>query len=152
MVIKNKEFTKEMIDRGFKIGCHGWDHANMVNLSDSEARKQIEDFISVFKEIDPEYELKYIRFPYGSRDQRLRDIAASYGLQSVMWSDESGGKTEETLNYILDDLSYGSIVLSHSTRPYDISMVRDIIVEIRRQGYDIVSLDEGLSEEDKYPE
>ena len=151
-LIKNKEFTKEMIDRGFEIGCHGWDHANMVNLSDSEARKQIEDFISVFKEIDPEYELKYIRFPYGSRDQRLRDIAASYGLQSVMWSDESGGKTEETLNYILDDLSYGSIVLSHSTRPYDISMVRDIIVEIRRQGYDIVSLDEGLSEEDKYPE
>ena len=124
----------------------------MMDLSDSEVRKQIEDFISVFKEINPEYELKYIRFPYGSRDQRLRDIAAQYGLQSIMWSDESGGKTEETLNYILDDLSYGSIVLSHSTRFYDISMVKKILAEITERGYKIVKLSEGIAEKDRYPE
>lgn len=141
---KNKDFAKEIIDRGFEIGCHGWDHADMSKLSSMEVEKQIADFINTMSEVDPNYKIKYIRFPYGARTDNTKEIAAEYGLQSVMWSDESGGTTDQTLNYIMRYLERGTIVLSHSTREFDVSMVREILKSILDAGYKPVTISEGM--------
>jgi len=151
-VLNNKELVKDMIDKGFELGCHSWDHPVMTELSKEDARKQIEDFLDVVAEIDQNYKIKYIRFPFGARNKKLKEISAEYGLQSVMWSDESGGNTDKTLDYILDNLRWGSIVLSHSTRRYDISMVEKIIKSLQAQGYQIVTISEGIAEKDVYEE
>jgi peptidoglycan/xylan/chitin deacetylase (PgdA/CDA1 family) len=148
-VERNRELTKEMIDRGFEIGCHGWDHSEMSSLSKEEATKQIEDFVNLIKEIDKGYEVKLIRFPYGSRTQVLREIAAEYGLQSIMWSNESGGMDEGTYDNVMSDLQGGDIVLSHSTRWYDVYEVERILLSILEQGYKVVTVTEGMEEEGK---
>jgi peptidoglycan/xylan/chitin deacetylase (PgdA/CDA1 family) len=145
-VERNRELTKEMIDRGFEIGCHGWDHSEMPSLSKEEATKQIEDFVNLIKEIDKGYEVKLIRFPYGSRTQVLREIAAEYGLQSIMWSNESGGMDEGTYDNVMGDLQGGDIVLSHSTRWYDVYEVERILLSILEQGYKVVTVTEGMGE------
>lgn len=144
---KNKDFAKEIIDRGFEIGCHGWDHADMSKLSPIEVEKQISDFINTMSEVDPNYKIKYIRFPYGARTDNTKEIAAEYGLQSVMWGDESGGTTDQTLNYIMRYLGRGTIVLSHSTREFDVSMVREILKSIHDTGYKPVTISEGMDPE-----
>jgi peptidoglycan/xylan/chitin deacetylase (PgdA/CDA1 family) len=148
-VERNRELTKEMIDRGFEIGCHGWDHSEMPSLSKEEATKQMEDFVNLIKEIDEEYEVKLIRFPYGSRTQVLREIAAEYGLQSIMWSNESGGIDEGTYDNVMGDLEAGDIVLSHSTRWYDVYEVERILLSILEQGYKVVTVTEGMGGERK---
>jgi peptidoglycan/xylan/chitin deacetylase (PgdA/CDA1 family) len=141
-VERNKELTKEMIDRGFEIGCHGWDHAEMPSLSKGEATKQIEDFVDLMREIDAGYEVKLIRFPFGSRTQVLREIAAEYGLQSVMWSNESGGMDEGTYDNVMRGLEAGDIVLSHSTRWYDVYEAERILQGLLEQGYEVVTVGE----------
>ncbi len=42
---RNLDLVKEMIDRGFIIGYHGWDHSEMTALSEEAVRKQIVDFL-----------------------------------------------------------------------------------------------------------
>jgi peptidoglycan/xylan/chitin deacetylase (PgdA/CDA1 family) len=149
---KHQDFAKEMIDRGFELACHSWNHSDMTTLSEQEARDQIEKFINLMKDVDPSYTIKFIRFPYGQRNDQLRLIAAEYGLQSVMWSDESGGTTNKALTYILDELKPGSIVLSHSSRKFDINMVKEIITSLRNLGYKLVTVSEGISPNDLYIE
>ena len=143
----HKELTKEMIERGFEIGCHGWDHSEMSSLSREEATKQIEDFLDLMKEVDKGYEVKLIRFPYGSRNQVLREIAAEYGLRSIMWSNESGGKDEGTYDNVMRGLQAGDIVLSHSIRWYDVYEAERILLGLLEQGYKVVTVTEGMGEE-----
>lgn len=146
----NLELTQEMIQRGFEIGCHGWDHTEMTHLSDSKVRRQIEEFLQLMDEIAPEYEVRFIRFPYGSRNDRVKQIAAEYGLQSVMWTHSSGGFDENTIENIMSKLEWGSLILSHSTRWYDVYHSEDIILSFLEQGYQIMNVSEGISEADKY--
>lgn len=144
-ISRNRELTKEMIERGFEIGSSGWNNAEMTSLDEDEIRKQIEDFILLMGEIDEAYNLKFIRFPYGSRNDKLRLIAAQYGLQSVMWSHGSGGVDESTYDNIMRHLQWGSVVLSHSTRYYDVYQAEKIILSLLEQGYDIATVSEGIA-------
>ena len=143
-VESNRELVKEMIDRGFEIGCHGWDHAVMPALSREEANTQIKSFIDVMREVSSDYQVNFIRFPYGSRTQPLREIAAEYGLQSIMWSKLSGGEDTGTYDNVMRGLQAGDIVLSHSTRWYDVYDAERIIIGLLEQGYNVVTVGEGM--------
>jgi len=149
-VDRNHDLAREMIDRGFEIGCHGWDHTAMTKLSHAAVRKQIEDFLALMQEIAPDYEIKFIRFPYGSRNQCVREIAAEYGLQSVMWTHGSGGFDESTIDNIMRELDWGSLILSHSTRWYDVYSTEEILASLLDQGYQVVTLSEGMADSDRY--
>ena len=151
-VENNRELTKSIIDRGFEIGCHGWYHSDMTSLSSTEIHKRLADFLSIMKEISPQYKITLIRFPYGCRNDRTRRIAAEFGLQSVVWNTESGGIDETTLTNVLDNMGPGSLVLSHSTRPYDVLFTEELLTSILAQGYDIVTVTEGMAKEDCFQE
>lgn len=141
---RNSDLVREMIDRGFTIGFHGWDHCVMTALTEEQVREQITRFFDLMKQIDEDYEVSFIRFPYGERNQFVRDIAAEYGLQSVMWSCGSGGFDKKTIDNILRCLENGAIVLSHSTRWYDVFGTEDILQVFVDLGYEAVSISEGL--------
>lgn len=147
---KNPDVAREIVARGHLLECHGWDHSEMTALSDAEVRKQIADFLAVSEEILPGYEVKYIRFPFGSRNDRVRKLAAEAGLQSVMWSGESGGVVPDTYSHVVDRVYPGQIVLSHSTRPYDITLVEKIMKTLAEQGYKFETVDEGKAVEGEH--
>ncbi len=100
------------------------------------------------KQIDENYDVRFIRFPYGSRNQCVREIAAEFGLQSVMWSCGSGGHDINTINNILRCLKNGAIVLSHSKRWYDVYQTEIILQAFVDLGYEAVSINDGIIEFD----
>lgn len=147
---EHSKFAKEMIERGFEIGCHGWDHTDMSELSNEEVENQIKKFIDTMANVDPDYKVKFIRFPFGARNDMAKQIAAEYGLQSVMWGEESGGTSDQTFNNVMKSLRNGTIVLSHSTRPYDLSMAAQELKAIKDRGYNVVTVSMGMKVEDMY--
>lgn len=149
-VEEHPELVTEMISRGFEVGCHGWDHSVMTQISSRKAEKQISDFLKTMELAVPGYQVKYIRFPFGARNDYVRAIAAEYGMQSVVWSGESGGTTERTFEYATRSMQPGEIVLSHSTRRYDIAETEKIIQYFQSQGYDLVTISEGMDPSDDY--
>ena len=149
-VERNPDLVKSMINRGFEIGCHGWDHQEMRHLGVENARVQMEKFLEIMKEIAADYEVRFIRFPYGSRDLYLREVAAELGLQSVMWNVCSNGTIENTYKTVLDKAKPGTIVLSHSTRWYDIHQAELILEGLKELGYSASTVGEGMSDRDRF--
>lgn len=149
---QHPQLVKEIIGRGYEIGCHGWDHVDMTDLTSVQAKQQIVDFINIVAEIDPTYRVKLIRFPYGARNGALKKIAATYGLQSVMWESESGGNDEQVLANIMNNIRGGTIVLSHSNRTYDLSMASQVLEALRKQGFVPVTISEGMATENIFKE
>ncbi len=144
---KNPDMAKEIVARGHLLECHGWDHADMSVMTEEQIRKQITDFLTLAKQIMPDYEVKFIRFPYGARNDLARKIAGEYGLQSVMWSVESGGKDQTTYYNVIDKAYYGSVVLSHTNRQPDLDALAKIYAELSSEGYSFETVDTGRSPE-----
>jgi peptidoglycan-N-acetylmuramic acid deacetylase len=144
------DLVRRMVDSGFDVGAHGWNHEALTAMSGAAASKQLGDFVAAMEVAAPGYRVKYMRFPYGARADYLRLIAAQYGMQSVMWSNESGGNTERTFEYATRNLKPGEIVLSHSIRYYDVLYAERIIQYFQSQGYDLVTIDEGIKPSDVF--
>ncbi len=92
---------------------HGWDYAEIMALAREESREQIEDFLQAMKDVDSDYGVNLIRFPFGSRNQTVREIAAEFGLQSVMWSHESGGMDDRTFDFSISIFCNSLTSLNH---------------------------------------
>ena len=141
---ENPDLAKEIVARGHLLECHGWDHTDMSTMTEGGVRKQIADFLATAKEILPDYEVKYIRFPFGARNAMDRKIAAEFGLQSVMWGVESGGKdADASYNNVVDRAYWGSVVLSHTTREPDVDAVTKIFKELADEGYKFETVETG---------
>lgn len=147
-----KEILPELVAQGHELACHGWTHETLTSMSDQGIHSQFQSFLQKTAEILPEYRVRYFRAPYGERNQRVRDIAAQWGLQHVLWSLESGGQDTTTYHNVVDRLQPGEIILSHETRFFDVNDADVIVRELIRKGYNLENLSTGISPTDRWEE
>ncbi|MEM0473460.1 MAG: polysaccharide deacetylase family protein [Candidatus Aenigmatarchaeota archaeon] len=147
-----KVIIPEIIEEGHEIGFHGWDkdHPIYSKLPKSRIKEDLEKCFELMHSICPEYFVRFIRWPYGETG-KLVDYAASFGLQVVNWNVESGGLDEKTKYRVVENSKNGSIVLSHLTRPYDVSQAEEIISSLHEKGYKLVNISTILRSEDIIP-
>lgn len=144
--------VRAIVDEGHLLGCHGYTHLDLQVLNDDQVNRQFERMFEATHEVVPGYRLRFIRFPYGNgaKDQRLLNIAASWGLQHVYWTTGSGGLHRNTHDTVLRNASNGTIVLSHMFRMYDIEQAEGIIVSLMDKGFSIETVETGRKPEDIY--
>lgn len=147
-----KEEIKRIVDEGHVFGSHSLVHDPHTLYDETKIRNHFNKWLSMAAEIVPNYRVRYLRFPYGDRSERELKIAAEFGFQSVMWSVESGGTTEETFSYVVDRVKPGSIVLSHMHRYYDVFYADSILSRLTKDGYSLESMETGLSPQDRIPD
>lgn len=145
-----KDILPDLIAEGHELGCHGWSHDTLTSMSDQGLQEQFERFLHKTAEIVPDYRVRFFRAPYGERNQRVRDIAARYGLQHVLWSLESGGQDTTTYHNVVDRLQPGEIILSHETRYFDVNDADVIVRELIRKGYSLETITTGMSLADRW--
>lgn len=145
-----EETIKSIVGEGHALGCHGLIHEPLTSYKNQQLRNDLEQWLDIIVKILPNYNVQWIRFPFGNRDDRVRKIAAEYGFQSVMWSLESGGQDDKTLSRVINGAANGAIVLSHVHRFYDIRFSQEILKDLTNRGYRIESVDTGLSSDDYY--
>jgi peptidoglycan/xylan/chitin deacetylase (PgdA/CDA1 family) len=104
------------------------------------------------QEIVPDYPVRYFRFPYGDRNDRVRSVVAEFGLQSVHWNIESGGLDKGTFDNVVRKATKGSIVLGHMSRYYDVEYAERILERLMGEGYLIESVETGREARDKFPQ
>ena len=75
------------------------------------------------------------------------------------WTVESGGMDEKTKDNVSRNFGLyqnqmkaigGAIVLSHTHRPYDVSQASEIIKKWKDMGYDLVTVDQGKLDKDRW--
>ena len=153
------DLLPRIINEEHILGCHSWDHSELTQLSDKKLQLQFSKWFNKLHTILPDYVPAYFRAPYGSINQKVLQAAASYGLQHVGWTVESGGMDEKTKDNVSRNFGLyqnqmkaigGAIVLSHTHRPYDVSQASEIIKKWKDMGYDLVTVDQGKLDKDRW--
>ena len=155
------DLLKRMVDEGHTLGCHSFTHPEMTALKDSGVKGEFDKWFTDLRKYLPDYEVKYWRAPYGSKNNRVLRIAAEYGMQHVGWTGESGGQTDKSIDYVFRSQNIyenyykgvgGMIMLSHTHRYYDAWQAEAIVKKFQEQGFNLVNIDEGIDPADRYVE
>ena len=93
--------------------------------------------------------MKYLRPPKGEFSERSLKITDSLGFRTVMWSfayvdwnEDSQPSNDEAMNKIISNLHNGEIMLLHATSKTNAEIMTEMIQEIKKQGYEIKSINE----------
>ena len=92
---------------------------------------------------------KFFRPPEGTFDKEMLEFAQKMSYKTVFWSfayadwDNNSQMAENVaLKKILDNLHNGEIMLLHPTSETNAKIMRDLIRELKSQGYRFATLEE----------
>lgn len=145
-VEQNPELVKQIVADGHVIGNHTYSHPDLRKLTDDEIREQLRRVEDMVHDATGVSTKPYFRPPFGGRDQRVLDVAASEGYQCVYWTVDSwdafkkGIQPSEIEGRVLDRASGGSVVLMHCGSWPTVKALQDIITDLRAKGYELVTV------------
>jgi peptidoglycan/xylan/chitin deacetylase (PgdA/CDA1 family) len=146
------EQIQRIVEEGHVFGSHGLIHEPHTAMCSDELRRHLQEWLGLAEQILPGYRVKFFRFPYGDRNERVRRVVAEFGLQSVHWNVESGGLEEDTFERVVTKVSGGSIVLGHMNRYYDVYQAEKITGWLQEEGYALESVETGRASRDCAPQ
>jgi len=141
----NEELIKRMVRDGHIIGNHSFSHHPFFDFFSSG--KMLTDMIEMnqlVKDITG-HSPRFFRPPYGVTNPNLKKAVMMGGFISIGWSIRSYDtiikNQHRLLNKILSALKPGAILLLHDSSETTVAVLPELIMAIRRQGYQIVRLD-----------
>jgi len=72
---------KEMVEAGFYVGSHSYDHPDLRKLSDAELKRQILESRQILED-HLGIEIDAFCYPFGAYDQRTIDLLAAHGYRT----------------------------------------------------------------------
>ncbi len=147
-IAKYPEYIKESYQNGNEIGIHGYTHKLFTRLNNEKILNEIEmTNAELLKLIDKPPTL--IRVPYGSLNNRVRDLLEESNLQSVLWTVDSKDwrflNVDKDYNYVIKKVKGNEIVLMHDTYKPTVLAAFKIIDELKNQGYKFVTISEYIN-------
>ena len=146
----NEELVKEMNEKGHDIGNHSNTHANMKELTESDLVDELEVTSNKIESITGKKPNIY-RPPFGAVDKESLNICETLGYKVVKWDIDSLDWKEIGPNHVIDkvlkDIEPGSIVLFHGNVNNSKQYLETIIKELRKDGYEIVTVSELIYDE-----
>ena len=151
MVEAHPDLVKRIVADGHEIFNHTYDHPDLTTLTDSEITQELIKFENVLQATAGISPRPYFRAPYGSRDARVRSVAAKDGYRSVYWTvdaldwkEPQGETAAQVKERILSNVAPGTIYLMHVGDSITGSILDDVFAAIESKGYKIVSLTQGI--------
>ena len=133
---------KQEFAAGNTIGNHTWDHKDLKKITDTQAKKEIDDNTSI---ILKETGVKpiFFRSPFGKLSTFAKSYAEKEGMTPFNWSDaaldwEKNTKDKKVfIHNVIKDIGPGSIILMHE-HPWSRDALPDLIKEIKAKGYTFI--------------
>lgn len=152
-VDKYPEMTRRIVQEGHELGNHSATHPNMSKLSKDKIIEELDKTKSKIKELTGQ-ETVLFRPPFGDYNNTLISTCNELGyyviqwdVDSLDWKDLSAGAI---YNRVVKQVKPGSIVLFHNNGKHTAEALEPIIVELKRQGYEIVPISQLLIKGDYY--
>lgn len=155
---KYPEKVRQIIASGGDLGNHSYSHPYFTQITNEEMAKEIEKTEDLLSEFNAEFK-PFFRFPYGGRNIQSREvinnknyISIRWTIDSLGWKGTSGGITKEFIeNKVISKTVPGCIIMMHlGSNPddkthLDSEALPEIISELKKQGYEFVTLAELLT-------
>lgn len=128
-----------------EIGNHSDSHAHVNKLSYDENVQDMEKCNARIEEITGN-KVKFYRGPYGEYNNTVIKAAESLGMNVIQWDvdtlDYEGKTPDEMCERIKKKIRNGSIILMHNDTKHTAEGLQQIIDTIKKEGYEIVPLNE----------
>jgi peptidoglycan-N-acetylglucosamine deacetylase len=142
--------ARRVLDDGFEIGNHTWDHVELKGMTAAKVRDQVkltEDTIERITGARPQF----VRPHGGVSDETARKVIRGMGLVLSNWdaagydSFAAAGTPQQIEEYAVKQTKAGSIILLHETNPATVQALPLILQRLQQDGYRAVTLGELLT-------
>lgn len=144
---KYSDTLKFQFDTGNEIGIHSYEHKLFTKLKKQEIIEQIDKTNKIITNITGTTP-KYMRVPYGSRNENVDEILKEKNLTDILWTVDSKDwkfqNVSKTYNYILKNFKGNDIILMHDTFETSIKTAIKIVDKLLEKGYTFVTIDKFL--------
>lgn len=128
---------------GCSIGNHSYNHPNLKKGGAEVAQQQFDQTDALIAQYNNGVGASVIRFPFG---EYTKEIAANTGRSCWFWDvDTLDWKTknvDSNISAVLDNIQGGQIILMHDIHEASVVACQTIIPELKKQGYELVTVQE----------
>ncbi|MBE6593184.1 MAG: delta-lactam-biosynthetic de-N-acetylase [Ruminococcaceae bacterium] len=150
LIKNNGPLVKRMVEEGHLVCNHTSKHLDVTKCKNIDAfKKELELLETDFKELTGVEMPKYFRPPEGKFSELSMRFASELGYKTVFWSfayadwdNSSQMSAAAAKQKILSNIHNGEIMLLHPTSKTNADILRDVISELRAQGFRFGTLDE----------
>ncbi|MBD7938956.1 MULTISPECIES: polysaccharide deacetylase family protein [Cytobacillus] len=144
---KFPEETKAIIEAGHQVGNHTFSHARMIFKSPTFIEEEIDKTDELIREAGYKGEIDF-RPPNGKKLVFLPYFLKQQEKETITWNIEPDTfftTPEEKIDYVLEEIQPGSIILLHPM--YDqsgdeLQVIEEILRALTKEGYRFVTVDE----------
>ena len=139
----NEELVREMVRQGHQIGVHTWDHVMLdEKVTPAEFQSQMLKTRQSLLEILGEGDY-WLRPPYGIMTPELQKLEEGpliiWSVDPEDWRDRD---QERIVNYVLDRVKDGDIILMHDMFGPSVDAALTIVDELQNRGYCFVTVEQ----------
>lgn len=135
----NTDIVKKVYNSNSEIGTHTYSHKRLTSLSNDEIYNEINSSEIIFNDITGDH-LKYLRPPYGSYNDHIKDLGYNIILWNIDPKDWLTRDSKKIYNSVLNNACDGCIVLMHDIYPETIEAVKMLIPTLNEMNYEVVSI------------
>lgn len=145
---EHPQLVQKIARSGHEIGNHGYSHPHVNDLSREENLEEIEKTARIIRKIT-EQKTRYFAPPYGEFNDTVLDAVSRTKHQVILWTvdtvDWQKPPPATIVSRVLTGVHNGSIILMHPTEQ-TIQALPEMINGLRKQGYQIVTLEKLISD------
>ncbi len=149
LIEKNTDLIERMFNEGHLVCNHTYSHKSMIGKTKDEISSELARLENTCIEKTGKSLSKYYRPPEGKFDEQSMQYINELGYKTVFWSfayadwdNNRQMSLDNAKKKILDNIHNGEVMLLHPTSATNAAILKDIIVELKNQGYRFGSLDE----------
>jgi peptidoglycan-N-acetylmuramic acid deacetylase len=146
---KNADLVLRMFKDGHLVCNHTYSHRSMTGISREEFNAELKRLETACINTVGYSLDRFYRPPEGKFDRDSLQYAKDLGYKTVFWSfayeDWDNNKqlsADKAKKKILDNVHNGEIMLLHPTSATNAEILRDVITELKKEGYRFGSLDD----------
>jgi peptidoglycan/xylan/chitin deacetylase (PgdA/CDA1 family) len=106
----------DVVGAGHEVGHHTWQHKNLANIGDTEARAQVDNGVRLIEEVTGQ-RLRWFRPPRGRLSEAAIRLIAQHRHDIVLWSVSRGALAERSprrvADYVIERTGPGDIIDFH---------------------------------------
>ena len=148
VLLKNTDLIKRMVDKGHLVCNHTASHRDTSKMTFDEFKNELESMENLFKEKIGREMPKYFRPPEGRFSRDSMRYAFELGYKTVFWSfayadwdNNNQMSYEKAMQKVMSNTHNGAIMLFHPTSETNVKILRDVIKELKSQGYSFKTLE-----------
>src|SRR3954470_21684313 len=137
MAAANPTIVSRESQEGHTIGNHSWDHPDLTKLDRAQVESELQQTNDVIEQVTGTTPTQW-RPPYGATDAAVRQVAADFGLTSVLWRvaprDWADPPATTVRDRVLQAVRPGSVILLHdgsgANAPEALPMILDGLADM----------------------